>query len=234
MSMDDSSGVTAQVRRRMAVPADPSEDELVQHWSLTPADLAVIAECRGADHHRRFALQLCMLRVHGYFLDDYRHAPIKIVNHLSRQLGLPPVLFLDRPGRAQTERAQSLRIRRHLGIRDFDRHVAADLRDWLRPGAIEGRTVAELMARAEDRLRARRVMLPASSTLERLITAEVTQATTDLYGKISNRLPPALREAIDLLVEVPEGDARSSLFRLKDYPNRLMLPSSRATSSACA
>ena len=60
-----------------------------------------------------------MLRAHGHFLDDYRHAPIKIVNHLSRQLGLPPVLFLDRPGRAQTERAQSLRIRRHLGIRDL-------------------------------------------------------------------------------------------------------------------
>jgi hypothetical protein len=202
----------------MAVPADPSEDELARHWSLTPADLAVIAECRGADHHRRFALQLCMLRVHGYFLDDYRHAPIKIVNHLSRQLGLPPVLFLDRPGRPQTERAQSLRIRRHLGIRDFDRHVAADLRDWLRPGAIEGRTANELMACAEDRLREWRVMLPASSTLERLVTAEVTQATTDLYGKISSRLPPALREAIDLLVEVPEGDARSSLFHLKDYP----------------
>ena len=69
---------------------------------------------------------------------SYRHAPIKIVNHLSRQMGLAPVLFLDRPGRTQTERAQSLRIRRYLGIRDFDRHVAADLRDWLRPGAIEG------------------------------------------------------------------------------------------------
>jgi hypothetical protein len=202
----------------MAVPADPSEDELARHWSLTPADLAVIAECRGADHHRRFALQLCMLRARGYFLDDYRHAPIKIVNHLSRQLGLPPVLFLDRPGRAQTERAQSLRIRRHLGIRNFDRRVAAELRDWLRPGAIEGRTAAELMACAEDRLREWRVMLPASSTLERLVTAEVTQATTDLYAKVSSRLPPALREAIDLLVDVPEGDARSSLFRLKGYP----------------
>ena len=114
------------------MPADPSEDELARHWNLTPADLAVIAECRGPDHRRRFALQLCMLRAHGHFLDDYRHAPIKIVNHLARQLRLPPVLLLDRPGRAQTERAQSLRIRRHLGIRDFDRHVVADLRDWLR------------------------------------------------------------------------------------------------------
>ena len=218
MSIDDASGATIQNRRRTAMPADPSEDELARHWSLTPADLAVIAECRGPDHRRRFALQLCMLRAHGHFLDDYRFAPIKIVNHLARQLGLAPVLFLDRPGRAQTERAQSLRIRRHLGIRTFDRHVAADLRDWLRQGALEGRTAAELMARAEDRLREWRVMLPAPSTLERLVTAEVTRATTDLYTKISNLLPPSLREAIDLLVEVPEGDARSSLFRLKDYP----------------
>jgi hypothetical protein len=127
-----------QTRRRMVVPADPSEDELAPHWGLTLADLAVIAECRGADHQRRFALQFCMLRAHAYFLDDYRHAPIKIVDHLSRQLGLPPVLFLDRPGRAQTERAQSLRIRRHLGIRNFDRHAAADLRDWLRQGRHRG------------------------------------------------------------------------------------------------
>jgi TnpA family transposase len=217
MSMDDPPATTTQARQR-PVSADPSEDELARHWSLTPADLAVVAECRGPDHRRRFALQLCVVRAHGRFLDDYRHAPIKIVNHLSRQLGLAPVLLLDRPGRAQTERAQALRIRRHLGLRGFDRQVAADLRDWLRQGAIEGRTAAELMARAEDKLRDWHVMLPAPSTIERLVSAEVTQATTHLYERVSSRLPPPLRAAIDLLVEVPDGDARSSLFRLKDYP----------------
>ncbi len=218
MSTDSPAAATTPTRRRLAVPADPSEDELARHWSLTPGDLAEISQCRGPDHRRRCALQLCMLRAHGHFLDDYRHAPIKIVNHLSRQLGLAPVLFLDRPGRAQTERAQSLRIRRHLGIRGFDRQVAADLREWLRQGAIEGRTAAELMVRAEGRLRDWRVMLPAVSTLDRLVTAEVTQATSHLYETVASRLPPPLRAAIDLLVEVPQGDARSSLFRLKDYP----------------
>ena len=218
MSTDDLPPRMTQARRRLAVPADPSEDELARHWSLTSSDLAEIARCRGADHCRRFALQLCMLRAHGRFLDDYRHAPIKIVNHLSRQLGLAPVLFLDRPGRAQTEREQSLRIRRYLGVRGFDRQAAADLREWLRQGAIEGRTAAELLVRAEDKLRDWRVMLPAMSTLERLVVAEVTHATTNLYDMVTSRLPPTLRTAIDLLVEVPEGDARSSLFRLKDYP----------------
>jgi TnpA family transposase len=216
--MGDPTAATSHTSRVTSLPSDPSEDELARHWSLTPADLAVISECRGADHRRRFALQLCTLRNQGRFLDDYRQAPIKIVNHLSRQLGLAPVLFLDRPDRAQTERAQSLRIRRYLGIRNFDRHMAADLRAWLRPAALEGRTAPELTTLAQNKLREWHVMLPASSTLERLVTAEVTQATTDLYTQISGKLPESFREAIDLLVEVPEGDARSSLFRLKEFP----------------
>ena len=218
MSTDDLSPLITSAREPLAAPADPSEDELARDWSLTASDLAEIIRCRGDDHRRRFALQLCMLRAHGRFLDDYRRAPIKIVNQLSRQLNLAPVLRLDPPGRAQTERAQTLRIRRHLDLRSFDRPVAADLREWLRQGAIEGRTAPELMARAEDRLRASGVMLPAVSTLERLVASEAAQATTQLYDKVSSRLPEPLRVAIDILVEVPEGDARSSLFHLKDYP----------------
>ena len=228
MSMDDSRAtddaisddprVPRQTSRRLSIPLDPTEDELARDWSLTPSDLSVIAGCRSPDHRRRFALQLCLLRAHGRFIDDYRHAPIKIVNHLSRQLGLVPVLFLDRPGRAQTEREQSLRIRRHLGIRSFDHQTAGELREWVRQGAIEGRSTTELLTAAEDKLHAWRVMQPATITLERLIATEVTQATTSLFETVTARLPPSLRSAIDLLVEVPQGDARSSLFRLKDYP----------------
>ena len=111
-----------------------------------------------------------------------------------------------------------MRIRRHLGLRPFDGGLSGDLRHWLRQGAIEGRSAAELLVRAEDKLRGWHVMLPAISTLDRLVTAEVTHATSQLYETVSLRLPPSLREAIDLLVEEPDGDARSSLFRLKDFP----------------
>ena len=202
----------------MTAPLDPSEDELARHWSLTPEDLAVIAECRGPDHRRRFAVQLCTLRTHGRFLDDYRRAPIKIVNHLSRQLGLPPELFLDRAGREPTERVQAQRIRRHLGLSRFDAATEASLRAWLREGALEGRSAPELLARAEDRLRTWKVMLPGASTLDRIVAAVLAHTTADLFTAISARLPQTLRADIELLVEVPHGDARSSLFRLKDYP----------------
>jgi TnpA family transposase len=218
MSMANPSSAAAGARRRLPVPIDPGEDELARHWNLTPADLAEIANCRGADQKRRFALQLCALRGYGRFLDDYRHAPIKIVNHLSRQLELPPVLFLDRSGREPTERVQAQRIRRYLGLSRFDKTAEDHLREWLRGGAMEGRTAAELLILAEEKLASLQVMLPSVSTLERIVASVLAHSTTELFESIANRLPEKLRIAIDLLVEVPTGDARSSLFRLKDYP----------------
>jgi hypothetical protein len=141
------------VRRRPGILTDPSEDELARYWSLSPADLREVSQCRGADHKRRFALQLCMVRAHGRFLDDYRQAPLRIVNHLSRQLELPPVLFLGPPEREPTEREQAQRIRGYLGLSAFDQGTAARLREWLRLGAAEGRSTAELLALAEGALR---------------------------------------------------------------------------------
>jgi TnpA family transposase len=208
----------APLRKRIGITADPTEDELTRDWNLSPADLREISHCRGTDHKRRYALQLCMLRTHGRFLDDYRQAPLRIVNHLSRQLGLAPVLFLGPPEREPTEREQAQRIRRYLGIGPFDQNASIRLRGWLRQGATEGHSAVELLARAEHQLRSWHIMLPAPGTLERLVNSVAAQATAELFEMVAARLPAGLRQSIDLLLEVPRGDARSSLFRLKDYP----------------
>ncbi|MGH8254902.1 MAG: Tn3 family transposase [Steroidobacteraceae bacterium] len=209
---------SAPLPRRRALPADPSEDELARDWSLTPVDLAEVARCRGDDHRRRFALQFCMLRAYGRFLDDYHAAPLPIVNHLSRQLGLAPVLFLDQPGREPTEREQAQRIRRYLGVHDFDAEAEAALRGWLRQGVAEGYGASELLSHAEARLRSQRIMLPGESTLERIVHSEAVHATVGLFAAVASKLPEKMRASIALLLEVPDGDARSGLFRLKRYP----------------
>ncbi|HTT81671.1 MAG TPA: DUF4158 domain-containing protein, partial [Stellaceae bacterium] len=149
---------------------------------------------------------------------DYRQAPLRIVNHLSRQLDLPPVLFLGPPEREPTEREQAGRLRDYFGLTVFDQDAATRLREWLRQGAAEGRLVTELLAQAEDALRRWQIVLPAAGTLERIVNSVVAQATGELFETVAGRLPSRLREAVDLLLEVPPGDARSSLFRLKDYP----------------
>ena len=144
-----------------------------------------------------------MLRVHGRFLDDYRQAPLRIVNHLSRQLDHPPVLFLGPPEREPTEREQAQRIRRYLGLASFDQDAAARLRDWLRQGAAEGRSAADLLILAEGKLRGWHITLPAPGTLERIVNSAVAQTTAEQFEKIAALLPEELRQSIDLLLEVP-------------------------------
>jgi hypothetical protein len=98
---------------------EPGEEELARDFSLSGADKTEIRRCRGDEHRRRFALQLCVLRKAGRFLDNYRQVPIRILTHLSRQLELSPVLFVSETERSATEydyqeRVGSISGGRHL------------------------------------------------------------------------------------------------------------------------
>jgi hypothetical protein len=69
MSSDDpGERPTTPRRRELVLPEDPSEEELARNWTLTEADNAQVARCRGDDNRRRFALQICVLRQYGRFL----------------------------------------------------------------------------------------------------------------------------------------------------------------------
>jgi Domain of unknown function (DUF4158) len=206
-----------------------SEDSLTRHWSLTPADRAEVLRGRGADHRLRCAVQLCALRATGRFLADYRRVPPEAMNHLAQQLGLAPVLLLPEPERPATESAQLARIRRHLGWHEFDQAAEQGLRARLQERAAEGMTPGPLLALAEDLLRAARVVAPAPSTLERLVGSVAAHAVQDLFERITAGLPDRLRDAIEDLVDVPEGEHRSPLAHLKEPP-----PAARATAIAAA
>jgi hypothetical protein len=84
----------ALARMTIALPSDPSDEELARDWLLSEDDLTEVRRCRGADKRHSFAIQLCTLRTFGRFLgQDYGVVPVRILNHVGRQFGMPPVLF---------------------------------------------------------------------------------------------------------------------------------------------
>jgi len=206
-----------------------AEDALTRHWSLTAADTAEVLRARGTEHRLRCAVQLCMLRATGRFVANYRCVPPEAVNHLAHQLGLDPLLFLPDPERPATESAQLQRIRRHLGWHEFDQAAEQGLRVRLQERAAEGMTPGPLLVLAEDLLRAARVVLPAPSTLERLVASVAAGAVQDLFEGIAAGLPGQLRDAIEDLVDVPDGEHRSPLAHLKEPP-----PAARAPAIAAS
>lgn len=94
---------------------DPTDDELARDWTLSEIDLEEVRRSRGVEHRHRFAVQLCALRALGRFIDDFADVPVRIANHIGRQLGLPPSLFMAEPNRPATATEQARRIREYLG-----------------------------------------------------------------------------------------------------------------------
>jgi len=200
-------------------------ERIVRFWSVLSNEL----RARGTQHRLRCAVQLCTLRATGRFIADYRRVPLEAVNHLAAQLGLDPLLFLPDPERPATESAQLQRVRQHLGWREFDAAAEQGLRTQLQERAAEGMTPGPLLALAEDLLRAARIVLPAASTLERLVASVAAHAVQNLFDRVASGLPEHLRDAIEDIVDVPEGEHRSSLAHLKEPP-----PAARAPAIAAS
>ena len=109
-----------QRRHPVDLPQDPTEEELARDWTLSAADREQVRGCRGNDSRLRFAIQLCVMRRYGRFVDDYAGVPARILNFLSRQLDLPPVLAVELSRREATQQEHERRIREYLGLQTFD------------------------------------------------------------------------------------------------------------------
>lgn len=206
-----------QRRFPIELSPEPGDDELARDWTLSPADQELVLGCRGSDSRRWCALQICVLRLTGRFLNGLQAIPPRILAYLNRQLELEPSLFLDAL-HPNTETEQGRRIRAYLGYRLFDAQMQEGLKCWLGTAAREGLFGLELYRRAEATLRRWQVVLPAPSALERMVAAAVSGAQASVFDTITQLLTTGHRDAIDRLLMLAEGERRSTLYHLKQYP----------------
>jgi hypothetical protein len=209
---------TRQRRHPVELTEDPNEEELTRDWTLSAEDREAARRCRGEASRLRFALQLCVVRRHGRYLDDYAVVSARILNFLSRQLDLPPVLKVEPPGREATQWEHGRRLREYLGLRNFDTQVEEELDRWVWGQAAEGFSPAEIFPKAEETLRLWRVLLPARSTLERLVSSQAAHAQEEVFQCLAAHLSPECCADLDSLLEVSEENPRSALLHLKEYP----------------
>ena len=202
----------------LELPVDPSDEELARDWTLSVAELEEVRKSRGPEHRQRFAVQLCALRTLGRFVDDLGKVPVRIANHIGRQLGLPPSLFIDEPERPATASEQAQRLREYLGYRPFDAAAQRQLKLWLADAVTRGVNPDELEALTITTLRSWKVEIPGRSTLERHISNATASGAGRLWQRFLARLPSEFRDAIDRLLAVADGERHSMLFQFKQYP----------------
>jgi uncharacterized protein DUF4158 len=203
MSTDERTAVPAWRRSRAALslPADPSDEDLARDWTLSAADKVEIQGCRGDDNRLRLALQLCVLWLYGCFLPTDDAVPLRMVNHLERQLALPPMLLLDPVPRPGTDSAYQQRLREYLGDQPFGPDIQTTLEQQLTRHAQDGMSGEPLFTQALDKRR-RALRRQAKTGLDLVLAAldlmlDPTRppetARTDLDATMDE---PTLRTAI--------------------------------------
>jgi len=200
---------------------DIPEEVLAIDWTLTAQDLDfVFIHChRGSENLLRLAVQLCALRKTGRFIQDYHEIPIKIVQYLTRQLELEPVVVISSPERNATEYNYRKLICEYLGFRDFAETTEVSLLSkWVEHKVqFEAFSQRELLTQSEELLLSQRIIAPSRKQLGRLIATLKNQAQQKIYDKISQKIDSKLRQQFDLFLQPSKIDT-VSLQDLKRSP----------------
>jgi TnpA family transposase len=118
----------------LALPDD--ESLLVQHWTLSQDDLAVIVRRRRPHNRLGFAIQLCALRYPGRLLRPGELIPAAPLTFVAEQLQVAPEVLADYATRGPTRYEQLNALRDAFGFAQLSRPLRAALQEWLLPIAL--------------------------------------------------------------------------------------------------
>jgi len=200
--------LTARQRSAMLdLPTD--EASLLRHYILADDDLIHIERRRRAENRIGFALQLCALRYPGRALAPGELIPQAISVFLGAQLGIPGEALVHYAVRRQTRQQHMEALRRIYGYRMFPGRGphARTFRQWLVAEAEQAHSNEDLARRFIARCRETKIILPATSTIERLCADALVAAEGHIETRIAGRLDADMRKRLNtLLTETMPGN----------------------------
>jgi hypothetical protein len=195
-------------------PSITPERSLLNASNLPP-QTTPRSPARGAHNRLGLAYQMGFLRLTGRFPAQQ---PLELVNDLlvfvAREVAIDPAAIQAYAQRRQTVSEHQHLLRLHLGFRPFGPAERDALCHFLLEDALRLEHTPALVARAEEFLRDRRILLPAGSTLRRLVGEQREQARHRVYTRLTALMPPEMPARLDALLQVEEPQ-RSLLQALK-------------------
>ena len=200
-----------------------SADELGEHWTLLPEDLALLADLPDTGK-LGLAAQLAYWRQNGRFPDDEADLAPAVVGHLAAQIGVGVDALDGYDWVGRTGRRHRRTVLGHLAIVGFDGAAEAAFRRWLaeelllrEPGpAALGEEIASWFARE-------RVRRPGAYRLDRILRSACAVHDDAALQRVTDRLDAGTRGRLDaLLADDGEGTAFA---RLVADPGRVGLES---------
>lgn len=203
------------------IPPDMSERDMARYYTLTEDDLKVINRHRGAHNRLGFAVQLCYCRFPGRTLNPGEEVPGRVLDYVAAQLKVSPDVMQEYArDRDPTRREHQLELQKAIGFRPFTAREYRDLSTWLLPMAMGTDKATALVAALVGELRARKILMPGITTLERLGWEVRRRAQRSVFRKLIDGLTPTQLKQLDGLLTLPRDSRMSHLVWLRQPPGQ--------------
>ena len=190
------------------VPATLSETDLRQHFHLTKADREFIQRQRRDGNRLGCAVQLGLVRLMGYLPEDwFEQVPSPVAAFVGQQLGIAPDALVTYGERAATRSEHLQLVLRHLSYRKWQPLDSPGLEAWLLERALEHDQPRLLLQAACQKLHLDRLLRPAISVLELLVSQALLQTDAATYQRLAPLFTPEVEAQLDALV-VPDPARR--------------------------
>lgn len=184
-------------------------EELIEHWILSPWDLAQVGNKTGATR-LGFAVLLKFFQREGRFPFFKNEIPGAVISFVATQVRVAPEAYLHYAWTGRTIEYHRAAIRKALGFKESSERDAEQMQQWL---------IAELLPQEhqEDRLREQayqwfkrqHLEAPTPDRLTRLIRSATHTFEQQFYDATFARLPEETQVALEALLQIeiaaPEG-----------------------------
>jgi TnpA family transposase len=201
------------------IPGDISEQALVQRYTFSAVDLALIKAQREGHNRLGFAVQLAYLRFPGRPLQAGEEASASLLGYIAAQLHLSPLVFRRYAKRDTTRRQHARKIQRYLQLHQLTRKDEHVLQTLLLPVALQTGSNIAIVTALLEHMRQRKFTIPAVSTVEKLAYVIQEEGRRILFSELTSHLSAAQKEKLDCLLSLRDR-TQTHLVWLKNFPRR--------------
>ena len=206
---------------------DPNE--LLEHWTLTSAELAFL-QTRTEPNRLGFALLLKFFQIEGRFPRRLAEVPEEVLDYVSQHVGVKPEQAVNYDWDGRSAKYHRQQIRERLGFRLASVRNAEELAAWL-SGRDEAQdaSLAQLKSIVYERCRELRIEPPAPGRVERFVRSAVRTAHETISQAVYQKLPWRAINEMNALITPPTPDTAEAehlpLHELKADPGKASLDS---------
>ncbi|MCU5282032.1 MULTISPECIES: Tn3 family transposase [Bacillus cereus group] len=199
-----------------------SEDEWVlgTYYTFSKRDLEIINKRRREENRLGFAVQLAILRYPGWPYSHIKSIPDSVIHYISKQIGSTPSSLSLYPQRENTLWDHLKEIRNEYDLVTFTLKEYRMTFKHLYQLALENGDAIHLLHECIDFLRKNKIILPAITTLERMVWEAREMAEKNLFNMVSQSLSNTQKEKLEEIITLqhPSESNKTILGWLKEPP----------------